>query len=312
MQQNVNHHENEHHQTTEDVPDIFEVHENMDMSPNVQLPSNMQSAQNEHHTQYAFVAQYAKPIEYALLMRHVGRRKNFDFNSRTKYVLLLLALLAPTLAGAQDTCARQPAREEEDQVLRFWIISCLVLQLFAMFGVFLLGRYFGGKSTEPVIKYDIGIQKNEPIVGQRLREQVRELRDELRISKFEANNSLEAAREARAAQALSQEEVFALSDLVLNAQSLVRALEREMDECAEKCSFNHEIYMSKKGICWHHRDCHIVEQLCEANKMVMKGCCYCVAGGTPPDRMVYPRGWCLRQDIQAWLQSYAAFSHGSR
>ena len=181
-----------------------------------------------------------------------------------------------------------------------------------MVGIFLLGRYLGGKSFEPVIKYDIGIQKNEPIVSQRLREQVRELRDELRISKFEANNSLEAAREARAAQELSQEEVFALSDLVLNAQSLIRALEREMDDHAERCPFNNEIYLSKKGICWHHRDCHIVEQLCEANKLVMKGCCYCAAGGAPPDRMVYPRGWCLRQDIHAWLQSYAAFSHGSR
>ena len=37
-----------------------------------------------------------------------------------------------------------------------------------MAGIFLLGRYFGGKSIEPVTKYDIGIQKNESIVSQSL------------------------------------------------------------------------------------------------------------------------------------------------
>ena len=228
-----------------------------------------------------------------------------------KYVLLLLALMAPTLAAAQDTCAGQPTREE-DQDFWLWILSCLALQLIAMAGVFFLGRYFGGKSAEPVIKYDIGIQKNEPIVSQRLREQVRELRDELCISKFEANNSLEAAREARAAHALSQEEVYALSDLVLNAQSLIRALEREMDDHGGRFPFNNEIYFSKKGSCWHHRDCHIVEQLSEANRLVMRGCCYCAAGAGLPDRMVYPVGWCVRQDIHAWLATYASFSNGLR
>ena len=49
-----------------------------------------------------------------------------------------------------------------------FFLSCLALQLFAMAGIFLLGRYFGGKSIEPVTKYDIGIQKNESIVSQSL------------------------------------------------------------------------------------------------------------------------------------------------
>ena len=92
LQQNVHTYEDERLKATEDMPDPFKVHETLDMSPNV------------NSTQYAFVAQYAKPLEYVLLTSHVASRKNYDFNSRMKYVLLLLALLAPTLASAQDLC----------------------------------------------------------------------------------------------------------------------------------------------------------------------------------------------------------------
>ena len=104
LPQNVRTYEDEHLQATEDMPDPFEVHENQGM------------LQNERSTQYAFVAQYAKPLHFVLFMSHVASHKNYDSNSCVNYVLLLLALMAPTLASAQDTCAKQPA-QEEGQVL---------------------------------------------------------------------------------------------------------------------------------------------------------------------------------------------------
>ena len=67
------------------------------------------------------------------------------------------------------------------------------------------------------------------------------------------------------------------------------------------CPFQREIYVSKKGDCWHVADCHVTPQIADHNLVVVRGCAYCAGCNPPPHRHFYPGGWCINDDIQQWL-----------
>ena len=169
----------------------------------------------------------------------------------------------------------------------------------AMIAVFTVGRWTASPN-KPLVK-EAGVQKEEQLVPQRLRELNKSLKDDLEQANRHAQQSLAAAREARAALALQEPELNELRRIVQEGYSLVQALEKEMEHHSEMCPFRHEIYVSKKGDCWHVAGCHITPQIAEHNLVVVRGCAYCAGCNPPPFRHFYPGGWCIHDDMHQWL-----------
>ena len=156
-----------------------------------------------------------------------------------------------------------PWSPQADDYLSFWILVLAACHMFAMATVFTVGRWTAS-STKPQLA-DAAAQKEEQVVPQRLRELNLDLKRDLTEVTRRAEKNLAAAQEARAALALQEPEVEALRGLVLDAESLLKALEREMDHHAEMCPFLREIHVSKKGECWHMAGCHVAEQIAPHN-----------------------------------------------
>ena len=147
---------------------------------------------------------------------------------------------------------------------------------------------------------EAGVQKDDPIVLQRWRE----------IAKAEAQQAGEskaAAREAQSALNLQIQEIAELRSLVECADQLLEALVRELERHSHRCPCGKEIFVVRKGKCWHMYGCHILEQAVPSNVQSVQGCSFCTANQCPPDRYEYPAGWCIRHDILAWRQDASPF-----
>ena len=179
----------------------------------------------------------------------------------------------------------------------------------ALFGMFILGRCT--KFLFPPARHDVSTQKDEAVVPQRLRQLNTKLQADHDQSLHQVEESKKAAQEARAALALQEEELDALRNLCLAARELFRNLEAEMEDHAARCPFTREIYASKRGECWHLESCHLTEQITEKNMLVMRRCPYCAGVNPPPDRMLYPQGWCIRHDVHHWYRAFEQYSSPS-
>lgn len=233
----------------------------------------------------------------------------FAVRATMKNAFTWLVWLRIITAGTaqSETCSK--SAEEENESLWFWIFLFATFHIVVLCAVFAVGRR--SKKHRVLELKDVATQKNEPIVHERLRELNRKLQAELDDAENHRNQSLRAAREARAAMALQEEDMDALRALCNTAKDIFRALEVEMDDHAARCPYTQEIYASKKGGCWHRETCHIKRQIVENNMLVMRPCPYCAGVAAPPDRMLYPAGWCIRMDIHQWYRDHDLYSSPS-
>ena len=225
-----------------------------------------QAENDQELCEFVHYTQNVKPLVYVLSSSHVASRMHTMDLSRWKNVMFFMVCFFMVFAArAEDTCFEVSLEKptEEPDYLSFWILVLAACHMFAMATVFTVGRWTAS-STKPQLA-DAAAQKEEQVVPQRLRELNLDLKRDLTEVTRRAEKNLAAAQEARAALALQEPEVEALRGLVLDAESLLKALEREMDHHAEMCPFLREIHVSKKGECWHMAGCHVAEQIAPHN-----------------------------------------------
>ena len=296
--------QNEHTVENELSPDTKNTQEFFDALEDSGEPENTELCE------YVHFAQNNPAPTYVFLASHVAYRKHAMDTGRMKNVLKWLvwwSMMVAT-AGETNTCPTTEAPEEQDS-LWFWILVLAAVHVMALFGMFILGRCT--KFLFPPARHDVSTQKDEAVVPQRLRQLNTKLQADYDHGLRQVEESKKAAQEARAALALQEEELDALRNLCLAARDLFRNLEAEMEDHAARCPFTREIYASKRGECWHLESCHLTEQITEKNMLVMRRCPYCAGVNPPPDRMLYPQGWCIRHDVHHWYRTFEQYSSPS-
>ena len=197
---------------------------------------------------------------------------------------LFLGLVSfSTLAAGKaesDTCLKVETDTpgNDDSSGDMWLSLFMMLHLGLMMClVFLCGRASKSPSSSEKPEstaVDASVQKDDPIVLQRWCEIAKE---ETR----KANEYSAAAREARKALDLLTE-ANELRSLVEDGDQLLKALVTEMEDHARKCPCGKELFVVRKGRCWHHFGCHILEQAVPANVQAVRGCSFCTEHQIPP------------------------------
>ncbi|CAK9047473.1 Uncharacterized protein SCF082_LOCUS26587 [Durusdinium trenchii] len=213
----------------------------------------------------AYLAQNAKALTYVFAMSHGGScSKKKNLTGRMPNALLALLVLSLLAMAQGQQCEKGEEKEENNEHLWMWLAILALIHVIVMTGIFMAGRWSCNTDTAPKPKTkEVEIQKNEPIVHQRLR-------DLLEQEKIRAEEALRSARESRAALNLQNDEVVNL-----------RALTTD-------------------GECWHHETCHIVRQI-TSHLMTRRACAYCASLRPPPDRVEDNSGTTLRRELEAWL-----------
>ena len=205
--------------------------------------------------------------------------------------LLMLSLLA--MAQGQQ-CEKGEEKEENNEHLWMWLAILAPIHVIVMTGIFMAGRWSCNTEIAPKPKTkEVEIQKDEPIVHQRLR-------DLLEQEKIRAEESLRSARESRAALNLQNDEVVNLRALTTDGHRLIRNTIMEMDLHSSLCPFTRPIMTASTGECWRHETCHIVRQI-TSHLMTRRACAYCASLRPPPDRVEDNSGTTLRRELEAWL-----------
>ena len=232
-------------------------------------------------------------VSYVFATCHVvQRRTHYQDKRRMQNVFFWLVIFsfllrsckAELATGALEaepaTCSMEEPRNDFGNDL-FWFAVFAMACMFPLRAAFLLGRCSRQSEKFPLEKVDMvetSTQKDQPIIPERLRE-------ELKKEKALGAEHFAAAREARTA-------------LVRDGARLLRRLETAVDQRMQNCPHACPTFASRHGDCWHFRSCHVVEQITERNLLSMRGCAYCADQRGPLDFGFPPT---LRGDIQAWL-----------
>ena len=284
------HMEEEHHLTENEMTENQEIPVNPEPHENApELCEFVYHTQNDRVFEYVFMSSH---VACRLVKSEKGRMQKFMF-------WLVICTLFNTARAHPDMCTLEESPSEESSHLVFWILMLGACHMAAMVAVFATGRLTATVPKPQMV--EAGVQKEEQLVPQRLRELNLSLRGDLEQTNRRAQQSLAAAREAREALALQEPEIHELRRLLQNGYSLVEAMTKEMEHHGSMCPFQREIYVSKKGDCWHVADCHVTPQIADHNLVVVRGCAYCAGCNPPPHRHFYPGGWCINDDIQQWL-----------
>ena len=276
--------EDERPQDVNDDPQTEHTTE-YDTTPQVNEASTNEEWQVDENDHIEFVSfvQYAGALEYVDAKRHVAPPHQ-DYVSMSCLKNLFLGLVSfSTLAAGKaesDTCLKVETDTpgNDDSSGDMWLSLFMMLHLGLMMClVFLCGRASKSPSSSEKPEstaVDASVQKDDPIVLQRWCEIAKE---ETR----KANEYSAAAREARKALDLLTE-ANELRSLVEDGDQLLKALVTEMEDHARKCPCGKELFVVRKGRCWHHFGCHILEQAVPANVQAVRGCSFCTEHQIPP------------------------------
>ena len=174
---------------------------------------------------------------------------------------------------------------------------CMVLS-----AVYLLGRWSKSESSRhrPMTS-DAGVQKDEPVIHVRLREELAKFKEEAALWRERAVEYRDSAAESRAAADLILADQYSAESLLNEASDLLRQSLRQMDVHSNECLFYQQIWVTRHGYRWHRtRECTALQGRNTQNQQLIPACQLCSSrifatrlGGFP--------SWFITSNHGPWL-----------
>ena len=218
------------------------------------------------------------------------------FSGRMKYIFQLLCLfwLMPHLAVGAETTAE---KKEEFDVFGMALYTGFIMVLST---AFLVGRWscLPGRPTVT----EVGLQKDEPVVHSRLREELAKAQEEVSLWRNRAVEFRPFASESRAAADMVLAYQCTAENLLSEASDLLRQCLRQMVEHSSDCPFFQKIWMTRHGQRWHASP-EFAGRDRTSFRMVER-CHLCSIRMLPPDHVAQRDGESARVLVHRWLDEY--------
>ena len=225
-----------------------------------------------------------------------------DNTCRSKNFLrwLWLIFMLPLLASGHEV---EMEKKEEADVFGIALCTffCMVLSL-----AYLMGRWSNEVRSLPhLTTADAEVQKDEPVIHSRLREELAKAKEEAALWRERAVEYRSSAFESRASIDLIMAEQHGTESLLNEASDLLRQALRQMDVHSNECPFYQQIWVTRHGYRWHTtRHCTSLEGRSTQNQQLIPACNLCSMRILPPDLVDQNLGASMRTLVLAWLDRF--------